>query len=663
MTDSTGVPPRAGVAPEDRFCDLVMKGGITSGVVYPPAICTLAEEYRFKNIGGTSAGAIAAAVTAAAEFQRRHTGSMHGFKLLADLPKTLADKECGRKTKLLRLFQPDRPGRRLFRILVGSLNAKGTIHRVFKIVLGCLLSYWLGSLASIGASLLIWKLDSILAALLFLLLTLPLSVGISIYFDFTRGIVGNNYGLCKGMTTKKKDGPALTEWLHKLIQDAAGLPLEKPLTFGHLWTAPGFPPAWLELSDAEKKSARSVDLQMFTTNLTHGRPYILPHVEATARLFFGETELREYLPKEVADWFVSERRGYTNDQRSNNSDPPTSAAIYTNKFGKLEPLFEIPEAKDFPVLLAARMSLSFPVLFAAVPLWAIDYEHPRAQRTFQRCWFSDGGISSNFPMHLFDGLLPNWPTFGIQLEPALTGFKPDPETQKNMLFLPYTYGQGIADRWDRFDEKTRKASKMGGFLGSIIGTMQNWNDNMLCRMPGVRDRVVRVRLLDDEGGMNLNMEEELIVRIADRGKEAARRLIRRFAENAHTDTGGAPTEHSSPADAVMGKDAASKTWPGWDFQRFVRLDVLLRTLADKAPGLRRALTAHVRHNTPYNDLIKRAGVEAAPGHPEKLDLNHEQAVAALRDELEHAATTFESTAPAYPNEPIPNPDLRVRPSL
>ena len=25
-------------APEDRFCDLVMKGGITSGVVYPLAI-------------------------------------------------------------------------------------------------------------------------------------------------------------------------------------------------------------------------------------------------------------------------------------------------------------------------------------------------------------------------------------------------------------------------------------------------------------------------------------------------------------------------------------------------------------------------------------------------------------------------------------------------
>ena len=44
-----------------RTCDIVMKGGITSGVVYPHAICELAKTYRFVQVGGTSAGAIAAA--------------------------------------------------------------------------------------------------------------------------------------------------------------------------------------------------------------------------------------------------------------------------------------------------------------------------------------------------------------------------------------------------------------------------------------------------------------------------------------------------------------------------------------------------------------------------------------------------------------------------
>ena len=652
-------------APSDRFCDLVMKGGITSGVVYPPAICELAQQYRFKNIGGTSAGAIAAVVTAAAEFQRRHTGSMAGFKRLAGLPEELADREGGRKTKLLRLFQPDPAGRRLFGILVESLNAPDTVHRIVKIVFGSLLSYWVATLAGLLLTYLAYRgSGSWLATMLTLVIVVPLSVGLLVYLDVTRGVVGNNYGLCKGLTTNRQAGPALTNWLHQLIQEAAALPLNEPLTFGHLWNAPGFPPQWLGLSAQEAKSARSIDLQMFTTNLTHGRPYIVPHIEATARLFFRVEELEAYLPAEVADWFVRHAREYMDARRSEGSDPPVAAAQYRDGKGESRQLLEIPEAKDFPVLLAARMSLSFPVLFAAVPLWAIDYEHPRKERGFRRCLFSDGGISSNFPMHLFDGLVPNWPTFGMQLEPALAGFQADPGTQRNMIFLPHTYGQGIADRWNRFDEHRNSASRMGGFLGSILGTMQNWNDNTLSRMPGVRDRVVRVRLLEEEGGLNLNMEEKLILRVAARGKEAARRLIKRFAENAHTDgDDAAGPEDASPADAIIGRGAASRTWPGWDFQRFVRLDVLLRTFADKAASLRRALSADAPHSTPYADLIARAGAQPAPGHEEALKPEALQALSALEAQLRRAASVFESQAPGYPNEPVPNPDLRVRPSL
>ncbi|PTR10222.1 hypothetical protein C8R32_102312 [Nitrosospira sp. Nsp5] len=36
--------------PDDRFCDLVMKGGITSGVIYPRAIGLLSHYYRFRGI-------------------------------------------------------------------------------------------------------------------------------------------------------------------------------------------------------------------------------------------------------------------------------------------------------------------------------------------------------------------------------------------------------------------------------------------------------------------------------------------------------------------------------------------------------------------------------------------------------------------------------------
>ncbi len=55
-------------------CDVVIKGGITSGGVYPRAVLALSKKYRLMNIGGASAGAIAAAGAAAAEFGR-HNGT------------------------------------------------------------------------------------------------------------------------------------------------------------------------------------------------------------------------------------------------------------------------------------------------------------------------------------------------------------------------------------------------------------------------------------------------------------------------------------------------------------------------------------------------------------------------------------------------------------
>src|SRR5205823_13693886 len=83
-----------------EYCDLVMKGGITSGVVYPLAITELSRKYLFKNIGGTSAGAVAAVITAAAEYARRG-GNATAYERLAALPKAL-----GTNNLLLNLFEP-----------------------------------------------------------------------------------------------------------------------------------------------------------------------------------------------------------------------------------------------------------------------------------------------------------------------------------------------------------------------------------------------------------------------------------------------------------------------------------------------------------------------------------------------------------------------------
>jgi hypothetical protein len=182
------------------------------------------------------------------------------------------------------------------------------------ILRGCIKAYWIAALVSIAIALLILLLHSVLAGLLSVLVLMPAVIGISIYRDLTRNVVKNNYGLCKGLTVESGAGNALTPWLHALIQEAAGRSAaDPPLTFGDLWHAPGRPPG---------ENVRSIDLEMFTTNLAHGRPYIFPHLEPTARLFYRSNELRSYLPASVLDWFDAHAIRYEPSAQSPESDPP-----------------------------------------------------------------------------------------------------------------------------------------------------------------------------------------------------------------------------------------------------------------------------------------------------------------------------------------------------
>ena len=82
----------AGTDAPKRECDLVMRGGITSGMVYPRAIAKLSETYNFRSMGGISAGAIAAAGTAAAAYGAKH-GKNHFDKRFRDLPEELSEKK------------------------------------------------------------------------------------------------------------------------------------------------------------------------------------------------------------------------------------------------------------------------------------------------------------------------------------------------------------------------------------------------------------------------------------------------------------------------------------------------------------------------------------------------------------------------------------------
>jgi len=227
--------------------------------------------------------------------------------------------------------------------------------------------------------------------------------------------------------------------------------------------------------------------------------------------------------------------------------------------------------------------------------------------------------------------VPQWPTFGIDLEPEIKGLQGD-------TFLPSTYMGGIADRWTRFDEKNNKsATKMGGFLMSIAGAMQNWNDNTQARSAGVRDRVVRVRLAKNEGGMNLNMPNEVIKSVSKKGGEGADKIVSRFLS-------------SKPPDG----------WDGWSFQRWSRLDVLLYSLNQKIGGMKRALGASVPHAKSYDQLKIQSAVSAPPGHGAPLTEAQIIALNNLTAALDQAANVFAASAPGYPNAPLPEPELRAR---
>ena len=270
-----------------EYCDLVMKGGITSGVVYPLAVVELARKYHFKNIGGTSAGAVAAAATAAAEYRRRH-GSDEGFEELKRLPELLA-----RDGFLFSLFQPDRTTKPLFGIALGLLKARGAPAIVATVLRGLVTGYPAPTLAgaALGAIVpaLAWYLGfaspgaAFALGWLWMALFAIVAAAIAAGRDVPTLLRRNWFGLCSGFSATAAAGQApLTNWLHGYLDAVAGKSSGGPLTFGDLWTAPQ--------TNDPLQTERAVHLEMLTTNLTHGRPYSLPFRDAESRQFFFSPE-------------------------------------------------------------------------------------------------------------------------------------------------------------------------------------------------------------------------------------------------------------------------------------------------------------------------------------------------------------------------------------
>jgi hypothetical protein len=153
---------------------------------------------------------------------------------------------------------------------------------------------------------------------------------------------------------------------------------------------------------------------------------------------------------------------------------------------------------------------------------------PKQELTAERCWFSDGGICSNFPIQFFDSPLPRWPTFGIDLKAP----HPDFPDEADFVWLPNEPWSGKQVAWNEFDTGSSRKQIMG-FFGAIINTMQNWRDNLQATSSGYRDRIVHVSLRPDEGGLNLNMPSALITLLSERGRRAGSLLKAKFNLGSH----------------------------------------------------------------------------------------------------------------------------------
>jgi predicted acylesterase/phospholipase RssA len=618
-----------------RECDIVMKGGITSGVIYPHAVCELAKIYRLVNVGGTSAGAIAAAAAGAAEAGR----PSGGFVKLAALPDWLSTG-----TNLFSLFQPQEQTARLFAILTASLGQSSKLQRV---AMALLRGYWLAALIGAAPGLAIVALAVWLAAGVGLALAVIagvivatfgalVGIGFALYRDLLR-VPDNCFGLCSGFGGPEP--PALTPWLADLLDDLAGRPRDgAPLTFGDL-------------------DAQGVHLELMTTNLTQRRPLRLPWVRPE-RYFFDPVQFRQLFPERVVTHLED------NPPPAPDEGKPGEWQLLCQL---LEPLLPLPEPASLPVVLGARLSLSFPLLLSAMPLWAIDWSRTHNQEAMKAwsewraahptaaidepgappprpyaevCWFSDGGISSNFPIHFFDAPLPRRPTFAINLR----GFHPDHPQQADEsqnVYLPETSGGGLLEWWYRYPGAG--FGSLTAFVESIVRTMQNHDDEALMRVPGYRDRVVHVSTSAAEGGMNLNMPAPVIAALTARGRAAAERLIARFA-----------TPPKKPGDL------------SWDSHRWTRYRSSTAAIASLLNQVRAVYQAEPVPATDrsYKELVDRALDDPPHAYPFKRTAQRTLA----KDFTGAVIDAADVAVNARPEDlaegaPKPEPDIRIVPRV
>jgi hypothetical protein len=340
----------------------------------------------------------------------------------------------------------------------------------------------------------------------------------------------------------------LTDWLDHQIDEIAGISDDtdrhrsgyKPLTFGDLKNK--------KFGDQRDKAsngkrADNITLRLVTSNLSQNQPYILPFREEL--FIFKKNEFSKFFPQRVVEYLVDYAQRKTQTHRLP------------------QDYYFLPEADALPVIVATRLSLSFPVLLSAVPLYTIKAHKMLSVREgtssneiaiadLQINWFSDGGICSNFPIQFFDGWLPTRPTFGVNLTSLPEQGMADSSHVKwdslsptssavippnvEAIYLPKPEECPVTE-YISFEKAAPgneyRKPELFKFLWSIFSTAQNYRDNAQSVLPSYRERIVQIRLRDDEGGLNLTMPGDTIENVIQKGRDAGEKLRDEFDFEAH----------------------------------------------------------------------------------------------------------------------------------
>ena len=267
-------------------CDLVMKGGITSGVVYPLAVTELSRVYRLRSVGGASAGAIAAAAAACAELGR----TSGGFEKLTELPHRLTEQVEGGRSRLFTLFAPHPRMRRLFALVTAGLGTtgRGRATAMARAALRAWLPYAAAGAAPgvaarrprvragrTGRSGPAWSPGCCSP-----LVGLVAGTAYGALRDVA-DLPEVGFGLATGATPPGASTPALTPWLHETFQHLAGRTVaDPPVTFGDLGTV-------------------GVTLQLMTTNRRRREPLTMPLVDD--EYWWEPAHFRTLFPAAVVD--------------------------------------------------------------------------------------------------------------------------------------------------------------------------------------------------------------------------------------------------------------------------------------------------------------------------------------------------------------------------